>query len=250
MPYSLDSYSGSFLIASTDTDASYACRPSALLAYLQEVITEHAGFVGVSRDDMLAKYNCYWMVLRIQVKLERPVIWGETLRIELTVRRPAGTRLYRDCELFVGQEKVGEASTEWVLANHSTRRPVNLENFPELPKENPPGARDTVLHRVRFPENMELHDRRKLYYSDTDINGHISNTRYVDLACDAAELNRRPHGVFLQEFLIAYVGECYAGETLEIYRGKENGKLFLHGVGPRGDDRFDCVLRMSSEEGM
>ena len=190
------------------------------------------------------------MVLRIWVRLNRPVIWGETLTVRMTVRRPVGTRVYRDCDLYVGQEQVGEASTVWVLANRSTKRPIRLENLPELPAQDPSTAKDVTLSRIRFPDNMTLHDRRKLYYSDTDINGHINNTRYVDLAADAAELNLRPHGVFWQEIMISYVGECFSGETLQIYRGKADGQLYIHGVGPEGDDRFDCRLRMSSDNGL
>lgn len=249
MSISKSSYTESFLISSTDTDASYECRPSALFVYLQRAITEHSQAVGTSRDDMLEKYNCYWMVLRIWVRLKRPIIWGETLTVQVTVRKPAGTRVYRDCDLYIGSEYVGEATTMWVLANRMTKRPILLENLPELPSEDIETAKSITLSRITFPEHMELHDRRKLYYSDTDINGHINNTRYVDLACDAAELDKRPHGVFMQEILISYVNECFAGEELEIYRGKQDGQLYFHGVGS-ADDRFDCTIRMSSPEGM
>lgn len=249
MSISKSSYTESFLISSTDTDAAYECRPSALFVYLQRAITEHSQAVGTSRDDMLEKYNCYWMVLRIWVRLKRPIIWGETLTVRVTVRKPAGTRVYRDCDLYVGKEHVGEATTLWVLANRMTKRPISLENLPELPSENIESAKEITLSRITFPAHMELQDRRKLYYSDTDINGHINNTRYVDLACDAAELNKRPHGVFMQEILISYVNECFAGDELELSRGKDNGQLYIHGV--CGDeDRFDCTIRMSSPEGM
>lgn len=249
MSISKSSYRDRFPISSTDTDASYECRPSALFVYLQRAITDHSQIVGTSRDDMLEKYNCYWMVLRIWVRLKRPIIWGETLTVQVTVRKPVGTRVYRDCDLYIGNELVGEATTMWVLANRKTKRLISLENLPELPTENIETAKTITLSRITFPAQMELHDRRKLYYSDTDINGHINNTRYVDLACDAAELDRRPHGVFMQEILISYVNECFAGEELEIYRGKEHGQLYFHGVG-NGEDRFDCTIRMSSPEGM
>ena len=247
MSISIDGYSEDFLITSTDTDASYACRPSALFVYLQRTIVRQAREVGASRDDMLSKYNCFWMVLRIWVRLNRPIIWGETLTVRMTVRRPQGARIYRDCDLFVGQEQVGEASTLWVLANHSTKRPINLDSLPEFPAQNSPAAKDVTLSRIQFPENMALHDRRRLYYSDTDINGHINNTRYVDLACDAAELNLRPHGVFMQEISISFVNECFAGDELMLYRGKDNGRLYIHGKGSDGSDRFDCIIRMSAD---
>lgn len=249
MSISKSSYSDSFLISSTDTDAAYECRPSALFIYLQRAITAHSQLAGTSRDDMLEKYNCYWMVLRIWVRLNRPIIWGETLTVQVTVRKPVGTRVYRDCDLYVGKEYVGEATSMWVLANRKTKRLISLENLPELPSKNIDTAKSITLSRIRFPEKMELHDRRKLYYSDTDINGHINNTRYVDLACDAAELDKRPHGVFMQEILISYVNECFAGESLDIFRGKDSGQLYIHGSCGQ-EDRFDCTIRMSSPEGL
>ncbi len=92
---------------------------------------------------------------------------------------------------------------------------------------------------------MAVHDRRRLYYSDTDLNGHMNNTRYVDLATDAAELDLRPRGVFMQEIWISYVGECYSGERLNLYRGRAGGLLYIHGSGLDGSARFDCVIQMS-----
>ncbi len=239
-----------YLVSSTDTDAAYEYRPSALFVLLQKAVTTHARMLEMNRDDVLQKYNCYWMVLRIWTRLNRPIIWGEKVRAVATVRCPVGTRIYWDCDFFVGEEHVGEASTIWVLANRTTKRPLQLEHLPELPRQDPEGAKEILLSRIQFPEDMTLHDHRRLYYSDTDINGHINNTRYVDLACDAAELEQRPHGVFLQEMLISYVGECFAGETIELYRGKRDGVIYIHGVGDDGTDRFDCKITMSSTKGM
>ena len=41
-----------------------------------------------------------------------------------------------------------------------------------------------------------------------------------------------------------------AGEQLNILRGKEDGALYIHGIGPDQTDRFDCKIRMSSTEGL
>lgn len=243
-------YHLSYTVASTDTDAAYEYRPSALFVLVQKTITSHAKELGVSRDQMLAQYNSFWMVLRIYVHLERPIIWGETVRCESILRKPVGTRVNWDCNLYVGETLVGEATTVWVLANRKTRRPVLLEGLCELPDENPADAKDLILKRIDFPACMSLQDQRKLYYSDTDINGHINNTRYVDLACDAAELNLRPYGVFLQDITMSYVDECFSGETLDIFRGKDQGYIYIHGTGPDGSDRFDCKIKMSSTEGL
>ena len=164
-------YALDYQVSSTDTDAAYEYRPSALFVLLQKAITTHAKNLGMDRDDVLSKYNCFWMVLRIFVHLNRPIIWGENVRCVAISRRPVGSRIYWDCNLYIGEDCVGEAATIWVLANRKTKRPILLESLPELPTENPEGAKDITVSRIEFPAKMEIQDQRKLYYSDTDING-------------------------------------------------------------------------------
>lgn len=241
-------YMQQYFVSSTETDAAYECRPSALFALLQKTIVQHAKNLGLNRDNVLANYNCYWMVMRIVIRLQRPIIWGETVRAVSQIRKPTGTRQYWDCDFYVNDQLVGEATTVWVLANRKTKKPIELDHLPEFPTQSLEGEKTETLSRITFPAVMEQQDIRKLYYSDIDINGHISNIRYVDLACDAAELNLRPHGVFLKEIQIAYIGECYAGEELILKRGKDNHNLYVHGCGRDGSPRFDCRMKMSSTE--
>lgn len=51
-----------------------------------------------------------------------------------------------------------------------------------------------------------------MHYSDTDVNGHVNNTRYADFACDAVELDRLPENQFLTEMQIGYLAECRRGD--------------------------------------
>ena len=242
-------YSRETVIEGSDVDAQYHCKMSRLFHIVQETATEHSILLEISREHALQKYNCFWMILRVFISLKRPLTWHETLRTEISMRRPLGSRLYWDCDFYVGDEWVGEATPVFVLVNRDSRKPVNLEALPEFPQTDV-SEKHRVLGRITFPEGMELYDVRRLYYSDADMNGHINNARYVDLACDTAQLELRPKGAFLQEITISYIGECFPGETLRYYRAKENGVLYIHGVGADGSDRFDCKLRMSTDEGM
>ena len=243
-------YEESYYVTSSDTDAAYEYKASAVFVLLQKAMSQHARNLLLNRDEIINKYNCCWMALRTKLIMHRPVIWAETVTAKTIIRKPVGKRLHWDCYLYVGEDLVGEATSIWVMVNLATRRTRIIECLPEFPKEDPEGAMKEALPRIHFPAGMELYDQRKLYYSDTDVNGHLNNTRYVDLACDAAELHLRPTGVFLKEILISYVDECFAGETISLYRGKEDGYMFIHGVGPDGTDRFDCKIKMSSDEGL
>jgi acyl-CoA thioesterase FadM len=238
------------VVASTDCDASYECKLSSLFNVIQRTTVGHANALKIGRDEALEKYHGAWMALRIRISLTRALKWGESLRTVASIRKPEEKRLYWDCDFYVGEEHVGESNTIWVLVDREAQKTMSLAPVAEFPQESPAGSKTIQLSRLTFPANMELYDTRQLYYSDTDINGHVNNARYVDLACDAAELHKRPQGVFLQEIQMSYIGECRAGEKLGLYRGKEDGFLYIHGVGPDQTDRFDCRIRMSSPVGL
>ena len=243
-------HTAEFQISSADTDVSRECRLSALFTLLQTVEEQHARLLEMDVDGVKNKYNAHWMALRVRVFLRRPPLLGETLKLSTTIRAPKKNRLHWDCDFYIGEEWIGEATNQWVLVSRETGKTLFLEGIPEFPDADPPGSKTITLSRIEFPEETELFDNRRIYYSDTDINGHVNNARYADLACDAAQLNLRPKGVFMQEILLCYIGQCFAGEVLPIYRGKKDGCLYFHGTGPDGSDRFDCRIRMSSEEGL
>ena len=72
-------YERSFRVDSRDVDPFNQCRPSALLGYLQEAATEAACALHVSREEMLERHNAFWMLARIWYRLDRPILWNETV---------------------------------------------------------------------------------------------------------------------------------------------------------------------------
>ena len=86
---------------------------------------------------------------------------------------------------------MGECVSAWVLASMDTRQIIRLATVHEL--DGTGGGelcKSKRLSKLRLPPNLELAGRRKLRYSDTDLNGHVNNTRYADFACDALEMER------------------------------------------------------------
>ena len=79
-----------------------------------------------------------------------------------------------------------------------------------------------------------------MHYSDTDINGHVNNTRYADFACDAVGMPRP--GQFLSELRLGYLAECRIGEVLEISAGGAPDRPFVLGCDAEGKARFEAEL--------
>ena len=57
-------YECEYMVDSRDIDPWYHCRPSGLMGMLQEAATQAACALHVSRDEMLERYNSFWMLAR------------------------------------------------------------------------------------------------------------------------------------------------------------------------------------------
>lgn len=233
-----------YLIDSREVDHQSQCRPSAVLGFLQETATTAANALGTGRETMLERHNCFWMLARIWVELDRPLLWKEELRVRTWHRDPKGASIYRDFDLYVDGKPVGQAVSTWVLADYDTHKLVRMDTIPELRgTHGGAGLEKTVtLSRLRLPEGMEPAEQRRLHYSEADMNGHVNNTRYADFACDALRLEGLRDGAFVREMRIGFLAECRPGEVLDLAVGRREETGFVRGVGPDGRARFEAAV--------
>ena len=70
-------YECEYMVDSRDIDPWYHCRPSGLMGMLQEAATQAACALHVSRDEMLERYNSFWMLARLWYRLDVPLSWGD-----------------------------------------------------------------------------------------------------------------------------------------------------------------------------
>ena len=230
-------------IDSRDVDGHGVCRPSALLGHLQEAATLAAEYGGFGRERLLEEAQGFWMLVRMWYKLERPLAWNEKIMIHTWHRGGRGAMSYRDFDIYAGEERVGEAVSAWVLADLESHRLLKLSDV-KIMQETHGGelCKDKQLSKLRLPREMELKERRRMRYSDTDINGHVNNTRYADFACDALELERLPEHCFLSSMQLGYNAECRAGEEIGIEIGRDEGSHYARGVDEAGKNRFEVQL--------
>lgn len=241
-------YEASYLVDSRDADPQGLCRPSALLGYLQETATRAAIALQVSREEMLVRYHAFWMMARIWYRLDSPLRWDQQVTVRTWHRGDKGVSMYRDFDLLQDGRQVGEAVSVWVLADADTRGLMRLGRAVEL--EGTDGGalcKERTLGKLRIPCPLEPVHTRQIYYSDADVNGHMNNVRYADLACDALELETLGRGSFVSQLQIGYLAECLPGETLTLSRGAQEGTRYVEGRGPEGKPRFDAMLSLTEE---
>lgn len=238
-------YEATYLVDSRDTDLFAQCRPSALLGFLQEAAIQAAGEIGVSREKMIQQYHAFWMLSRIRYKLKRPLRCGERVRVKTWHRGGKSAMMYREFDLFVEEEHVGEAISIWVLTELESRRLLRLSDVSEF--EGTDGGelcRSEQLHKPRTPEELTLSEVRRTHYSDTDINGHVNNGKYADFVCDALSLEALGKGTFVSSLQLGYLAECLPGEEIFLYTGGEGREHFALGRGAEGKERFQAILTL------
>lgn len=234
-----------FPVGSRNVDRNNRCRPSALLAFMQEAGTIAAADIGVSREEMLARYNTFWMLARVWFRLERPVGAQEVVQLRTWHRGGKGVTIYRDFDISVKGEPVGEAVSAWVLADQDTRKMMRFGDIVQF-RQTTGGSlcKDIRLAKLQLPAALTEVGRRRLYDSDTDVNGHVNNARYGDLATDALGLEALDDSYFIQQMQVGYLSESMPGDELLLLTAQEGGKYFARGAGADGAAHFDASLTL------
>ena len=238
------SYTFKTLIDSRDVDLRGQCRPSALMGYMQEAATQAGENGGFGRAVIGGKHNGFWMITRMWFRMERPLRWNEELTVHTWHRGAKGVVSYRDYDLYVDGELVGEGVSAWVMADLDTHRPVRLNTVAEMADTHGGElCKEKTLSKLKAPAELQGLEQRIMRYSDTDINGHVNNTRYADFACDALRMDRLSADSYLAEMQIGYLAECQAGEVLDICSGKsEDGRTYICGNDEEGKARFEVSM--------
>lgn len=234
-----------FIVDAGSVDMFRQCRPSALLGYIQEAATLAALDLGVSGPEIFQKYHCLWMVARTWVQMEKPLRWNEKFTIRTWHRGASGASSYRDFDFLQNGKPFGQGVTIWVMVEADSRKLFRMKDLAEF-QDTSGGdlCKKIKLRRVKMPERFDAGESRSMGYSDTDINGHVNNVHYADFACDALHLERYGAGKLIREFQIDYIGECRAGETIDIGTAVQENQLFARGRGQDGGERFDFSLTL------
>lgn len=158
----------------------------AILHLLESVASDHSANAGDSVADANKK-GIAWILTEWHVKILRRPENGECLNVTTWVRgkAPAST-VYRDFILTdTNGAEVIRAEAKFALLDLNTSRLTRIseEVFASYQPEEQTVFEETA--RLRAPSEFTEEKEIRLRRSDIDFNGHVHNTRYVDLATEA-----------------------------------------------------------------
>jgi len=245
-------------IHGTDTDYKDQIQMHSLFSMMQEAASLNAAAYGWG-PDVLDQTDTCWLLLRMSVRMKRRPAWLEKIKIETWAR--GADRLYFLRDFFIydqSGDKIGGASSVWILANKKTHRPVRpdiLNDHTLLAADpstalgfDPPKIKPQLdLSDMSSGINKENTMVKYADFSEIDRNLHVNNTRYVAWCLDAAHNRSLDQGDVLS-IDINYNSEIHFGEKVILFLNeKEETRLSVDGyVTGSGKVAFSAVVYRNS----
>ena len=221
-------------VTSFDVGPDDRLRLSAVLRYQQEAAERQLTVGGLGWQG-LAEKGMAFVASRWHTHITRLPEMGERVTLTTWHRERRGPRFFR---CYDWRDAEGRVLLQGVMqfalvavADHRLLRGEEFDVF-GLPDQPARGVDCADPSRWKEPA-MEAAGEFLVRWSDTDRNGHMNNTRYADLLCDA--LPGGMDGRRLTDVELYFAGETLPGETLMLSTGMDaEGGLYVAGVHERG----------------
>ena len=206
-------YQEKVFINSNEVDSHFDLKISSIFKYLQQVSTNHAEILGVGKKDTWDK-GIYWVITRMKVVIHKMPKMLETLTV---TTHPGETMLFMFPRFYEIYNEKGElvisASSSWALLDRKEHKIVTKHGF-NIPKEK--DDNDLPLPEKITAKDISLVEKRKVRYSDIDLNGHLNNTKYIDYILDTHDLSFYDKKQ-VSEIVINYEKEVKDGDEVSLY---------------------------------
>lgn len=165
------------------------------LAIMEDIASLHSASVGYGLMDIETKHRG-WILLDWQLEIIKRPKYNETLDVYTWSRKCERAWAYRDFEFKNEKgERVAIGTSRWILFDTQARRPLRItEDIGSLYHSEPDNqVFGEEIKEIKYAEiisDEELHNiSEKFIYRvlrrDIDINEHMHNINYLDIAYEA-----------------------------------------------------------------
>lgn len=203
-------------------DANEIAKPSGIIQMTQaagdgQMNTERPSYSEILEQGITVLLN------RLDLNILAEIKRGDEVKVTTWPcpgRRAVLPRIY---EMWRGDEKVAEVSSQWSAVNIEERKIMSADQV-DFSNYTIGEYYEAAPGRFKIPAEVEAEMEtaivRKVGYSNSDCNGHMNNTYYLDFFCDEIpELEAGTHRV--STVRIHFMKEAVVGAKLTIRRSKK-----------------------------
>lgn len=184
----------------------------AILNFIQDVGWMHA----INTNIILPK-NQAWVFTRQNLKMNYWPKWNEEVSIKTWLRKPESEAFFfRDYELFVGDQKIGQCTSTFTVIDRETRKIARLDMSKFLPLWNEELSLKQLPEKIIWDGNSKEIAKFEVRNSDLDMNNHVNNTKYAQWILDSLPLDVLKGAVELIEYEVNFLAESKSGDVVSV----------------------------------
>lgn len=200
----------------------------AILEIFENIGTHHSDIAGYGPNDIETN-GVSWVLLDWKLKVIKRLKYGEKFIVNTWGRRMKRVYTYRDFEMYnESNELCAIGTSKWALVDIKTGRitRLNSEIEEKYQIEEKRVFDEEELDKINIPETYLTSMKYKVSRRDIDINGHMHNLYYLDLAYEVLPeevYEKRP----FDNVRIQYKKEIKYGDIVNCKYTFENGEHII-----------------------
>lgn len=158
-----------------------------LLAILQDIAEMHSSSIGYGVTD-ICETNLTWALLNWKAKILSRPKYGDIITVNTWARYSTKLYCYRDFEVLNSNgEVIAIITSKWVLIDINKSKITKIEEsfINKYQPEDKSVFNIVELDKLTEPQNYLNTIKYNIRKSDIDINNHVNNLCYMDIALEA-----------------------------------------------------------------
>lgn len=208
-----------FVIGSNDVDCFYDLKVSSLFMLFQEAAMRAMEEIGAD-SNYLKTINLDWIITNMAVEIYKLPKFHDQISV---ITYPGDDMAFLYPRYFFIKDKNGDILAKsvsiWGLLDTKFR---HLSLNRDAVKKQTPEHMDGELaipRKLLAPETF-FKDKRKIYYSEIDLNGHLNNCSYIKILVDLKnKAFYEKHSI--KTINVWYQKELSEGDEVDIYLSKD-----------------------------
>lgn len=197
--------------------------------YFQDMATHYMHNLHKGNDTLPEEYGIVWMYTKYKMQVSRKVDFTGELHMETWIPEGKLSGIVHQ-NLFISRngEECARGCLESCLYHISKNRLVRLKEI-DFPTDITESRACDMQSFQKLPveaEGMEYVYTHQVRYTDLDKTGHMTNLKYVDLFLNAFD-SRFLDGFRIGEFELHFLGQCFEGERIRVYKKMANERILL-----------------------
>lgn len=211
-----------------DVDSNNYVTNRAILTILEDVACSHSNSVKFGPLH-IKETGCTWLLLDWRVKIESRPKYFDKILVKTWSSKKDKLYAFRDFEILDSNgNRAAIATSKWFLMDINSRKPIRItsEHIDRYETEEGKMVFTDEISKIVEPETYEYQRDYKIERRDIDMNNHMHNINYLDLAYEMLPEEVYRNNNF-NNVIIEYKKEIKYGDIVHCFYSNVEGKHII-----------------------